>query len=152
MEELWKPIEEYPEYQISSLGRVKGKSGKIINPYEGKRGYFVFNIHLGEGKQKQQYVHRLVAKTFLENPLNLECIDHINRNRLDNNISNLRWVNKLENGRNRQRGQTNQLYIYNTDCGTFRVSLPDGTQKRFKTLEEAIKVRDEYLISESYTS
>ena len=143
--EEWRSIEGHTDYHISSYGRIKGVFGKILNPYISKRGYYVVNLHLGEGKQIQKNIHRLVAETFLPNPNNLECVDHINRNRLDNNISNLRWVNKKENGINRPRGETGELYIYNTDCNTFRVSTPDGKQKRFKTLKDAIEFRDLYL-------
>ena len=142
--EEWRNIEGYLGYQISSLGKVKGLSEKILNPYVSKRGYFVVNLHLN-GKQFQKNIHRLVAETFIPNPNNLECVDHINRNRLDNNKSNLRWVTKKENGINRQRGETGELYIYITDCNTYRVSTPDGTQKRFKTLKDAIEFRDLYL-------
>ena len=45
--------------------------------------------------------HRLIAEQFLPNPDNLPCIDHINRNRSDYHLSNLRWVSPSDNNRNR---------------------------------------------------
>lgn len=45
-------------------------------------------------------VHRLVAGTFLDNPENLEEVDHINRNPSDNRVENLRWVSHSDNQRN----------------------------------------------------
>jgi hypothetical protein len=46
------------------------------------------------------FVHRLVALAFLPNPENKACIDHIDNNRGNNNIENLRWATHQENNRN----------------------------------------------------
>ena len=45
--------------------------------------------------------HRLICEQFLPNPENLPCIDHINRDRSDYHIENLRWVTESENSKNR---------------------------------------------------
>ena len=50
---------------------------------------------------KQYYKHRLIAQQWIPNPDNLQQIDHINRNRTDNHISNLRWISRSENCKNK---------------------------------------------------
>lgn len=50
--------------------------------------------------KKFMSVHRLVAQTFIPNPSNHSCVDHINMNRFDNRVENLRWVTKRQNGWN----------------------------------------------------
>lgn len=53
-------------------------------------------------KCKTYYVHRLVAETFIPNPENKPAIDHIDRNRDNNDVSNLRWVTIKENAYNQK--------------------------------------------------
>jgi hypothetical protein len=49
-------------------------------------------------------LHRLVAETFIDNPLNLTEIDHIDRNKENNCVNNLKWTTRSENNRNRENG------------------------------------------------
>ena len=59
-------------------------------------GYKRVDLWLDEIK-KRMSVHRLVAFTFIPNPMNLPEIDHINNNRDDNRVENLRWISRVEN-------------------------------------------------------
>ena len=52
--------------------------------------------------KKSISIHRLVAHHFIENVDNKKCVDHIDRNKLNNNVENLRWVTVSENGMNRK--------------------------------------------------
>ena len=56
-------------------------------------------------------VHRLVANEFLDNPLKKPCVDHINHNRHDNNIVNLRWTPVSENLRKQKKRETDVLEV-----------------------------------------
>jgi hypothetical protein len=67
----------YPSINIS----IRDESGKFI-------------------KQIRYYVHRLVAETFIPNPYGLLEVDHINRDKTDNQVSNLRWVTRKDNMKN----------------------------------------------------
>ena len=143
--EEWKVIQDFPDYEVSTLGHIKS-SNCLLKPYESKRGYLVVSLYKNK-KQYRKTIHRLVAQAFIDNLLNEECVDHINRNRLDNRIENLRWVNKKQNGINRQRGIHNELYIYPFK-DRYRCVVPDKEKRIsrvFYTLEEAIIWRDSML-------
>ena len=106
MEEIWKDIRGYEGlYQISNLGRIKslpkwrvkyGYGEIILKQSIGKKGYKV--ISLNKNKKRKQYkVHRLIAEAFIPNPENKPQINHIDGNKLNNDINNLEWCTQNEN-------------------------------------------------------
>ena len=110
MQEIWKDIEGYEGlYQVSNLGRIKSlqritvgkKYGihklkeKILK--EGKCGKYNIVILRKNGKNKTLYVHRLVAKTFINNSNNYPEINHKDGNTMNNNKENLEWCNRSYN-------------------------------------------------------
>ena len=54
-------------------------------------------IYVSMGRGHKICIHRLMGETFLENPYNRRNIDHIDRNKLNNNIKNLRWFSQQDN-------------------------------------------------------
>ena len=95
MKEVWKRIENTSDCYISSLGRFK-KCEIIKKPYKDNKGYL--RIYLGNGKSDK--IHRLVAKSFIQNPENKPQVDHINTVKDDNRVENLRWATNKENANN----------------------------------------------------
>lgn len=93
MTEIWKTIKDYPNYQVSNLGRVKslnyGKE-KILKNNKDKDSYFQIALSK-EGKVKVFKVHRLVASAFLPNPDNLPQVNHKDENKTNNCVDNLEW-------------------------------------------------------------
>lgn len=102
--EIWKDIPQYEGlYKISSLGRViSSYSRKILSPnITGQKGKGYYAITLVKGRSKKRfYIHKLVALAFIPNPNNFPCIDHINTNRYDNRLENLKWCSFSQNNLN----------------------------------------------------
>lgn len=112
MIEEWKDISGYEgRYQISNFGRVKScdrlvnRCGRYMHVAErimhqslAANGYYVVNLN-NQG-YKTFYIHRLVADAFIPNPFSHKCIDHIDANRLNNTLENLKWCSYSENNNN----------------------------------------------------
>lgn len=95
---MWKKVERNPNYSINEQGNIKNNNtGKILRPHKNKNtGYYC--IDLWENNKSKRYaVHRLVAETFIPNPNDKPCVDHIDGDRTNNNVSNLRWATYGEN-------------------------------------------------------
>lgn len=136
--EIWKPLEEYPIYMVSSKGRVKSiardvKPSKsdiyiaipeaLLSPTQDESGYL--NVGLSkDGRIKTVRVHRLVASTFLPNPTNNIIVDHIDRDRSNNCVENLRWTDSKGNAAN---GGTTSVIV----------TFPDGHTEQFNSILEA---------------
>ena len=89
--EIWKDIPGYEGlYKVSSIGRVFGEKKKgLLNPFN-NRGYLRVTL-FKNGVGKHYSIHRLVAVTFIPNPMQLPQINHINENKSDNRVENLEW-------------------------------------------------------------
>lgn len=94
---MFVKIKDYPNYSINENGEVKSiYVSKILKPRNAGRGYFCYQLRNKNGI-KNEYIHRLVAKTFIPNPNNLPQVDHIDGNKSNNHVSNLRWVSNYDN-------------------------------------------------------
>jgi hypothetical protein len=97
----WKEAIQFPnEYLVSEDGKVFSKRNrKILKPATDKYGYFYYVLCV-KGKRKTVKAHRLVAETFIPNQNNKPAVDHIDGNKTNNAVSNLRWVTNKENTHN----------------------------------------------------
>ena len=122
--EIWKPI-GVKQYMISNFGRVKGITGeKLMKPQCVGDGHFQVCI-LNDGVKKNWYVHRLVGLFFLETPDSEDkiLIDHIDRNKANNNVINLRWVSYSGNCLNRKDNiiETPQVLKNRAYCRAYKL-------------------------------
>lgn len=99
MEEIWKNIPEYEGYyQASDLGRIKNvKTNKILKLYQNKRNKYIQSSLCKNGVCRVLRTHRLIAKTFLKNPNNYPCINHIDGDKTNNKVTNLEWCTQKHN-------------------------------------------------------
>jgi len=155
--EEWKDCVGYEDcYEISNLGKVRSKDrqsisygtrlcnrkGRELKQNIGKNGYYYVEL-CKEGKRQTCSIHRLLGLAFISNPLNLPMIDHIDRNRTNNNLSNLRWVSAAENQQNRGMSKNNQSGEMYINVMYRVVMIRDGkkTQRVFSNMEEAKEFR-----------
>ena len=151
--EEWKEITDYPNYEISNLGNVRNKTRNKINKTWLCKGYY--GIILQHNKKKQNFrIHRLLAEAFIPNPNNLPVIDHIDKNKLNNSLNNLRWVSISQNSYNKKcKNNTSKFrgVAWDKDNNKWKVSIYiSGKSKHigmFKTEEEGARAFNEFVIS-----
>lgn len=93
-----KDIPNYNNYKITTDGNIYSVSHKkFLSLRTDGNGYQLVNLYDGINSPKAYLVHQLVAQIFINNPKNKPYVNHINKNKSDNNISNLEWVTPSEN-------------------------------------------------------
>lgn len=100
--EEWKTIPSFPDYEASTLGRIRNKNAhKIIK--DNVNGGYCQIILYKEQKRYPRKVHRLIAETYIDNPENKETVNHKDKNRQNNQVSNLEWLSVQENNEHKVR-------------------------------------------------
>lgn len=154
--EIWKDIKEYEGlYQVSNLGNVKSLNyrktdkEKILKQTIYKNGYSRVLLSKN-GIKKLKYVHRLVAEAFIPMDEYKNEIDHINCNRSDNRIKNLRWSTRKENCNNPitlksfSNASKNRVV---SDITKLKISLSNkGRKPSQETIEKFIKSKSKSII------
>ena len=96
----WSIIKNFDDYKVSEEGVVYSiKNNVPLKPLNNGNGYLKVNLWKN-GKLYNKYIHRLVAEEFIPNPSSLKYVDHIDRDKSNNHVSNLRWVSAKENTEN----------------------------------------------------
>jgi NUMOD4 motif-containing protein len=114
--EFWRPVPRYPDYDVSSFGRVRSwrtirplgnhggtesarrKSPRLMSPHVPKAGYPIVALGrtMKENKGKALAVHRIVALAFLPNPDRLPSVNHLTGLKTDNRLDGLKWASWSE--------------------------------------------------------
>ena len=124
-------LTDYSKYAVSNFGNVKNiKTNRILKGAIDNKGYKRVTLKLKENHK----LHKLVASVFLDNPENKRCIDHIDSNRLNITISNLRWASHKENNRNRSLSKKNTSGVK----GVYYNSKSNNWQSQIKILGTVI--------------
>ena len=135
-------IKEYPNYGVTKTGEIVSLvTGIVIKPRINKHGYKTVALRC-DNKNSTKLVHQLVAKTYIPNPNGRKTINHIDGNKLNNNVDNLEWVSVREN----------TIHAYeNGLMGTnIFVILEDkitGIRERYRSVQHVAESLGVYLIS-----
>ena len=106
-------------------------TGKLLKAGKSKAGYLTVSLR---GSTKT--IHRLVAETFIPNPLNLPCVNHKDGNKLNNHVSNLEWVSYGENNSHAIRiGLKKSI---NQAKGVIQLDMNGNEVARFHSSEHAV--------------
>lgn len=157
MKEIWKDIKNFEGfYQISNLGRVKSlerkvknKNGyrivkeKILCNYINNNGYYCVNLRKKCGIDIK-LIHRLIGEYFMLNPNNYPVINHIDGNKLNNNIDNLEWCTYQHNIKEAFRLGLNK-YTYNENFKNvarkvLQFDKSDNFIKEYNSIREANRI------------
>lgn len=158
--EEWRDVVGYEGlYQISNFGRVKSfqkTKAKILKSGADLHNYLRV-VLCKDGEKKNRFVHVLVANAFLPNPNNLPQVDHIDTDKSNNHLSNLRWVTSAENIR-----YAFEKGLRKTGCEHFgakftaeqvreirRDCIPGDPERGFKAFARKFKVTPK-IISNAY--
>lgn len=146
MQEVWKPVVGYEGiYEVSNLGRVKSfkfKNEVILKP-QIRTGYYSVRLY-NYNKYQNIKIHQLVAMSFLgyiRNGLQDIVVDHIDDNKLNNNILNLQLITQRLNSSKSRTNNSGYTGVYKIKNNKFRSSIKINSKYihigYFNTKEEA---------------
>lgn len=138
---MW--IKDYENlYEITPEGKIYRhyKSGNVkpVNPHQNRAGYLIVNLSKNS-KTKTYTVHRLVAQHFISNPKSLPVVDHVDEDKTNNRVKNLRWCTGKEN-----------TEFYNTKDGRrHHINIARKRKDQLKTYQNTLQEKNKELNEKS---
>ena len=111
MEETWKKIKGWSDYEVSNFGRIKSLKNKkesILIPQNHDRGYKQVYLYI-KGSRQKHFIHRLVAMMFIEEFDKFPVVNHKDECKSNNNLSNLEVVTFSENTQYYYKNKNNEF-------------------------------------------
>tara|TARA_R110000787_G_C13100096_1_gene412403 strand:- start:60 stop:512 length:453 start_codon:yes stop_codon:yes gene_type:complete len=134
----------YPDYLIYNDGRVWSKvkgNGRFMKTNKNQDGYLQLRLlNRSTGKRNNKMLSRLIAEHYIPNPENKPEVDHINRERTDNRLENLRWVDRTENNKNRGIHKK-----YSTNKSGHKFIHWNNSRKRWRSFNRYFKSKTDAL-------
>lgn len=149
--EIYKEVIGYKGlYEVSNFGNVKRmkklnnqhEPNTILKPFLTSAGYTRVQLFL-HGKKRNHFIHRLVAMAFLDNPMKKTQVNHINGDKVNNNLSNLEWSTPSENGKHSYK------VLGRTPMRKVDVLQVESIRNRYVNGEKLTHLAKEYNVSPS---
>lgn len=131
--EEWREIQEFPNYSVSNFGNIKNNKTNKVLKLNLKGGYYNISL-INENGQKSFKVHRLVALAFISNPENKSDVNHEDKNKINNNVTNLTWMTRKENNQHKSLGL---VYKSNKNKPIIRLNLNNDILDNYNSIEDA---------------
>ena len=96
----FKQIKGFEDYYVSRCGKIlsnKCVNKRVMKLFPDTKGYLRVRFYINKSVKPTKKVHRLVTQSFITNPDNKPQVNHIDGNKLNNNVSNLEWCTQSEN-------------------------------------------------------
>ena len=131
--ETWTTVKTFPDYSVSTNGKIKSnKTGKVLKTFINTRGYEQITLY----KEKKKYgpiVHRLVLESFVGEIDKQMVPNHIDGDKLNNNLSNLEIVTISQNNKHAFRiGLKKPTKCFGTSNGMYR----HGRRSKYRAIRE----------------
>ena len=150
--ETWKPIKDYVgSYEVSNTGKVRSldrytktwngevfKKGVIKTLKEDKDGYHKVWLSRNS-KKKPFFVHRLVARAFIENTSKLPVVNHIDGDKKNNNVTNLEWCTISQKTKHAFDIGLRKANDGGMSRAVFSISEADGSFKAYRSISDAAR-------------
>lgn len=132
--EEWREIKDFPNYNVSNLGNVMNIKTNKQMKLNLKAGYYQICL-TNEVCRKQFKVHQLVACAFIPNPENKPEVNHEDKNKLNNNVTNLTWMTHQENCQHKSIGL---VYKSNKNKPIIRLDkMTEEILENYNSIEDA---------------